>query len=81
MVRKEISDQQFGDDPDAMLREVADGRAFVITRDGQPIASLSPLPRERRVDVAPAVVASILATPIDTEDFQADLDAAEAPVT
>lgn len=81
MGRKEISEQQFRDDPDAILLEAAAGRAFVITRDGEPIASLSPLPGERRVDVAPAVVASILATPIDTEDFQADLDAAEAPVT
>ena len=64
-----------------VLREVAAGRAFVMIKDGQPIASLSPIPAERRVDVAPAVVASILATPIDTEHSQADLDAAEAPVT
>lgn len=64
-----------------VLREAEAGQTFTITVRGRPVATLGPAPVERRVEVDADTVARILATPIDSEELAAELDAAEAPVT
>lgn len=64
-----------------ILREAEQGQQFIVTVRGKPVASLGPAPVKRRTDVDEATLAGILATPIDTDDLAAELDAAEAPVT
>jgi prevent-host-death family protein len=64
-----------------VLREAEAGQTFTITVRGRAVATLGPAPVERRVNVDPDTVARILATPIDSDDLAAELDAAESPVT
>jgi prevent-host-death family protein len=81
MVPKVIPQRQLRNEIGRVLREAQEGQEFTITVRGEPVAHLGPRPVERRLNVDAKSVAAILATPIDTEDFEAELDAAEAPVT
>jgi antitoxin (DNA-binding transcriptional repressor) of toxin-antitoxin stability system len=81
MDRKPITHRQFRNQIDRVLREAEAGQSFAITVRGRAIAALDPLSTERRVDADAETVARILATPIDSDDLAAELDAAEAPVT
>ncbi len=59
-----------------VMDAVADGETFVVTRNGQPVAELRPLPRGRRTFVARDEVLALAATAvrIDRDQFRADLD-------
>jgi len=81
MIPKVIPQRQLRNDIGQVLREAEAGQTFTITVRGKAVASLGPAPIERRVDVDAKTVAEILATPIDSADLAAELDAAEAPVT
>lgn len=81
MQAKVIPQRQLRNQIGEVLREAEAGQTFTITVHGRAVATLGPAPVERRVDVDPAAVARILATPVDSEDLAAELDAAEAPVT
>ena len=81
MTPKVIPQRKLRNEIGQILREAEAGQTFTITVRGKPVASLGPAPIRRRVDVDGPAVARILATPVDTEDLAAELDAAEAPVT
>jgi prevent-host-death family protein len=57
-----------------VIDRVRSGERVTITRDGQPVAELSPLPRQRLV--AGAVIERFRALPrVDAGRFRADVDA------
>jgi prevent-host-death family protein len=64
-----------------VLRQVEAGQEFTITVRGRPVARLAPVPAGPRLNVDAKTLGRILAIPVDTEDLEAELDAAEAPVT
>jgi prevent-host-death family protein len=65
-----------------ILREAEAGTIFTVTVRGQPVARLGPPdePVGRRTDVDRETLRRILAIPVDSEAWAADLDAAEAPL-
>jgi prevent-host-death family protein len=81
MAPKTIPQRRLRNEIGQILREAEQGQEFTITVRGKPVASLGPPPSGRRLNVDARTVARVLEVPIDREDFEADLDAAEAPVT
>ena len=82
MASQTIPQRDLRNDVTRILREVEAGAEFVVTVRGRPVARLSPIddaPRPR-LDVDAEVIAAILADPVDSEAWAADLDAGEAPV-
>ncbi len=82
MAERIIAQRDLRNDVAEVLREAQAGTTFTITVRGQPVAQLGPLEAHSspRVDVDRATIRAILAGPVDSEDWAADLDAAEAPV-
>ena len=81
MAPRIIPQRQLRNEITEVLREAEAGQTFTITVRGKPVASLGPAAPERRLDVDARTLSQILAHPIDSDDFEAELDAAEAPVT
>jgi antitoxin (DNA-binding transcriptional repressor) of toxin-antitoxin stability system len=48
-VATEITEGELHNSTDEIMRQLADGESFVVTRDGMPAAELSPLRRRRFV--------------------------------
>jgi prevent-host-death family protein len=82
MKRRTIAQRDLRNDVGRVLRDAEAGTTFTVTVRGRPVAQLGPLDASAapRVDVDREMIRSILATPVDSEAWQADLDAAEAPV-
>jgi prevent-host-death family protein len=82
MKRRTIAQRDLRNDVGSILRDAEAGTTFTVTVRGRPVAQLGPLASSAapRVDVDRETIRSILATPVDSEAWQADLDAAEAPV-
>ena len=81
MTPKVIPQRQLRNEITQVLREVAAGQTSTITVRGKAVAGLGPAAVQRRVDVDAASLAGILALPMNSDDLQAELDAAEAPIT
>jgi len=56
-----------------ILAEVARGEAVIVTRDGEPIAEIRPLPR-RGLTTDELIERRRNLPPIDTAQFRADID-------
>lgn len=56
------------------MRELDEGAAFVVTRNGVPVAELTPLRRHRFVRADAAVAMFVNAPSVDYERLRADLD-------
>jgi prevent-host-death family protein len=82
MKRRTIAQRELRNDVASVLRDAEAGTTFTVTVRGRPVAQLGPLESDAapRVDVDRETIRAILATPVDSEAWQADLDAAEAPV-
>jgi prevent-host-death family protein len=82
MRRRTIAQRDLRNDVARVLRDAEAGTTFTVTVRGRPVAQLGPLQAHAapRVDVDRDTVRAILAEPVDTEAWQAELDAAEAPV-
>jgi prevent-host-death family protein len=82
MKRRTIAQRDLRNDVGSVLRDAEAGTMFTVTVRGRPVAQLGPLDSTAapRVDVDRETIRSILATPVDSEAWQADLDAGEAPV-
>jgi prevent-host-death family protein len=82
MTRRTIAQRDLRNDVGSVLREAEAGTTFTVTVRGRPVAQLGPLEASAapRVDVERETIRAILATPVDSEAWQADLDAAETPV-
>ncbi|MFM7736087.1 MAG: type II toxin-antitoxin system Phd/YefM family antitoxin [Alphaproteobacteria bacterium] len=74
-MRRAISQRELRNDSGEIMRRVDQGETFVVTRNGAPIAELTPLRRDRFV-AAEVVVARFRNAPgIDADRFRRDLDA------
>lgn len=57
------------------MREIDSGQSFIVTRNGVPIAELTPLHRHRYLQSEKALAVFRNAPSIDSARFRADLDA------
>jgi prevent-host-death family protein len=82
MKRRTIAQRDLRNDVAGVLRDAEAGTTFTVTVRGRPVAQLGPLASAAapRVDVGRDTIRTILATPVDSEAWQAEIDAAEAPV-
>jgi prevent-host-death family protein len=75
---REITQRELRNESGEIMRKVDEGETFLVTRNGVPVAELTPLRRHRFVP-AEMVVALFAAAPaIDYRRFREDLDAAAA---
>jgi prevent-host-death family protein len=83
MARRTIAQRELRNDVAKVLREAETGTTFTITVRGRAVAQLGPLApaASPRVDVDRETIRGILADPVDSDAWAADLDAAEAPVS
>jgi prevent-host-death family protein len=72
---REISQRELRNDSGAILRAVAAGDDFVVTRNGTALAELRPLRRKRFVNRDALVRSAAQLADIDPDRFRADLDA------
>jgi prevent-host-death family protein len=82
MKRRTIAQRDLRNDVASVLRDAEAGTTFTVTVRGRPVAQLGPLASgaSPRVDVDRDTIRGILAAPVDSEAWRAELDAAEAPV-
>ncbi len=57
------------------MREIDGGQSFIVTRNGIPVAELTPLHRRRFLETEKALAIFRNAPPVDSARFRADLDA------
>ncbi|MDQ3090466.1 MAG: type II toxin-antitoxin system prevent-host-death family antitoxin [Actinomycetota bacterium] len=80
-MHRTIAQRDLRNDVARVLREAEAGTEFTVTVRGRPVARLGPHePAVAQTDVDREKLRSILASPLDSADLAADLDAAEAPV-
>jgi prevent-host-death family protein len=82
MKRRTIAQRDLRNDVASVLRDAEAGTTFTVTVRGRPVAQLGPLESDvaPRIDVDRNTIRAILAAPVDSEAWQAELDEAEAPV-
>jgi prevent-host-death family protein len=74
-VGREITQRELRNESGEIMRALDRGEAFVVTRNGVPVAELIPF-RQRQFVTADAVVAVFHGAPtIDAGRFRADVDA------
>jgi prevent-host-death family protein len=73
---KAISQRELRNDSGEVMRAVEAGESFVVTRNGAPLALLSPLRRRTFVSRAELLATGRSLGRIDYAQFRADVDAA-----
>jgi prevent-host-death family protein len=74
-VAREITQRELRNDSGAIMRALDGGESFVVTRNGVPVADLTPV-RQRQFVGAEAVVAAFAGAPsIALDRFRAEVDA------
>ena len=73
---REITQRELRNESGKIMREVDQGKSFIVTRNGVPVGELTPLHRSRFVSADTAVALFRFAPRVDYESFRADLDAA-----
>ena len=69
-----ITQRQLRNDSAAVLRDVQTGQRVVVTRNGTPVAQLTPVARQRFVARETIAEYAARAPHIDAATFRADLD-------
>lgn len=72
----EISQRELRNDSGEIMRRLDQGESFVVTRNGIPVAELSPLRRHRFVSAEAAKAAFRGAPRMELSQLRADLDRA-----
>ena len=72
---REITQRELRNESGKIMREVDQGKAFVVTRNGVPVGELTPLHRSRFVSASAAVALFRTAPAVDYGRFRDDLDA------
>jgi len=72
---REISQREFRNESGKIMREIDGGQSFIVTRNGVPVAELTPLHRRRFLETEKALAIFRHAPQIDGARFRADLDA------
>jgi prevent-host-death family protein len=74
-----ITQRELRNDSGDIMRRLDDGETFVVTRNGTPVAELTPLRRHRFVATNTVMAAFSNAPSVDANRFRADLDAVAMP--
>jgi prevent-host-death family protein len=77
-MEREITQREFRNESGKIMREVDQGKSFIVTRNGVAVGELTPLHRKRFVAAEAAAAIFRTAPPVDYERFREDLDAAAA---
>ncbi|MEX0797225.1 MAG: type II toxin-antitoxin system prevent-host-death family antitoxin [Acidimicrobiia bacterium] len=72
---REIGQRELRNESGKIMREIDGGESFIVTRNGVPVAELTPLHRHRFLQTEKALAVFRNAPPIDSARFRADLDA------
>lgn len=75
---REITQRELRNESGKIMREVDQGKSFIVTRNGVPVGELTPLHRKRFVAAEAAAALFRPAPPVDYERFREDLDSAAA---
>lgn len=70
-----ISVRQFVADSGSVTRGLRQGRAYVLTLNGEPLAQMIPIRRRRSVPKDEVLAIFATAPVLDADDLRADLDA------
>lgn len=73
---REITQRELRNESGQIMRELDEGKTFVVTRNGVPVGELTPLRRHRFVPAEAAVALFRSAPDVDYNRFRADLDEA-----
>lgn len=76
---REISQRELRNDSGEIMRELDRGETFVVTRNGVPVAELTPVRRRRFVAAETASAAFAGAPHVDAGRFRRDLDRLASP--
>ena len=71
---RQISQRELRNDSGEIMRQLDQGESFIVTRNGVPVAELSPLRRHRFVRAEAAVAAFRGAPRVDFGRLRSDLD-------
>jgi prevent-host-death family protein len=72
---KEITQRELRNDSGSVMRAIDAGESFVVTRNGVPVAELSPIRRSSFVPKETVLTAFANLEPIDFARFRTDIDA------
>jgi prevent-host-death family protein len=70
-----ITQRELRNQSGEIMRELDRGESFIVTRNGVPVAELTPFRQRKFVPAESAVAAFAGAPPIDFGRFRADVDA------
>lgn len=70
-----ITQRELRNDSGEIMRRLDQGETFIVTRNGVPVAELTPLHRHRFVTAAAVVAIFRNAPAVDSSRFRADIDA------
>ena len=73
-VARELTQRELRNESGEIMRRLDEGESFVVTRNGVPVAELTPLRRHRFVAAEAAVAMFRSAPAVDYQQFRADLD-------
>ncbi|WP_156371311.1 prevent-host-death protein [Nocardia arizonensis] len=71
----EVSVRQFVTDSGSVTRGLREGRQFVLTMNGEPLAEVTPIRRHRFVPTFAAQAMFAVAPTLDYDELRRDLDA------
>jgi prevent-host-death family protein len=71
---RELTQRELRNESGDIMRRLDQGESFVVTRNGVPVAELTPLRRHRFVSAEGAVATFRTAPSVDYGRFRADLD-------
>lgn len=78
-MNKTINQRELRNASARVLRQVQAGETLVVTRNGDPVAELRPIPPRRFVARSAIAKAAEIAEPVDVARFRADIDATVDP--
>ena len=70
-----ITQRELRNDSGEIMRRIDRGETFVVTRNGNPVAELTPMRRHRFVSAEALIEAFSNAPAVNAKEFRADLDA------
>ena len=75
LMQREITQRELRNESGAIMRAIDGGESFVVTRNGVPVAEMTPVRRRKSTSRAAIVKAFKNAPSIDAKRFFADIDA------
>lgn len=71
---REVTQRELRNESGEIMRQLDQGEAFIVTRNGVPVGELTPLRRHRFVPAEAAVAMFRTAPSVDYQRFREDLD-------